>query len=342
MEFMTREFGGIMKTLTIIVPVYNGAEYIERCLKSILGQRYEGLGLIVVDDGSTDNSRQVIEKAVKKYNRYEYPVTVRTQANAGVAAARNLGVRLANSDYIAFADQDDWLKKGFAEAFMKYVEDEDRDMVIGGFCRKDAAGRMTKKMVPDETEWARFCLTYPWGRIIRRNFLLENNISFLKTGIGEDVYFDLVAYSYSDNIITVRNCLYVWYDNPVSVSNVKYTTLNEKTNPLYTFDCILRDIDDEDYISSDFLEYYFLKFTIWYLLTNVRGSGKEDILKMRKVMFTWLRKHYPQYENNRYISPFKPRGDKLLNRLCVWGYMLLHRVRADGWLLGVLAGEKAR
>ncbi|MGN0393985.1 MAG: glycosyltransferase family 2 protein [Coprococcus sp.] len=322
-----------MKTLTVIVPVFNGEKEISRCLKSIFRQNYPGLNIIAVNDGSSDNSLKVIAHAIKKYNKHAYPVKVVSQANAGVAAARNLGIQIADTDYVAFADQDDLLREGFAETFMQAVQSADHDMVIGGFCRVDTNGKITRKMAPKQGEWSKFCYTYPWGRIIRRQFLMENNIRFLKTGIGEDVYFDLVAYSYTDDIVMLKNCLYVWSDNPVSVSNRQYTRINTQTDPVYTFDCILRDVQNENYKNSDFLEYYFIKFTVWYLMTNVRQSSKEDIIFMRNRLFGWLKTRNPAFAQNPYISPVKPKGDRFINRISVWMYMVLYRLKLDGVVL---------
>lgn len=326
-----------MKTLTIIIPVYNGEKYLKNCLKSVLLQKHEGMKVLLIDDGSTDSSWEVIKKAVSKYNLYSYPVDIVMQANAGVAAARNRGIEMADTDYVAFADQDDRLREGFAEEFMSCVEETDHDMVIGGFCRINMEKRIIQKRVPTEHEWSKFCFTYPWGRIIRTAFLKENGIRFLKTGIGEDVYFDLLAYSCTKDIVTVSDSLYVWSDNPASVSNSQYTVISEKVNPLYTFDCILRDIKDEDYKKSSLLEYYFIKFTVWYLLTNVRGSRTKDIIEMRSGMFGWLAEHYPDYLKNPHLSPLQPKGDTVPNRLSVWGYMLLYRCGLDKVLLRVLS-----
>lgn len=329
-----------MKTLTIIIPVYNGEKYLNNCLKSVFLQKYEGLKVLLIDDGSTDQSWEVIKKTVHKWNIYSYPVDLVMQANSGVAAARNRGIEMADTDYVAFVDQDDRLREGFAEEFMKRVETAEHDMVIGGFCRINMERKIIQKRVPTEHEWSKFCFTYPWGRIIRTDFLKENGLRFLKTGIGEDVYFDLTAYSCTKNIVTLPEALYVWSDNPASVSNRQYTVLNEKVNPLYTFDCILRDIHDEDYKKSGMLEYYFMKFTIWYLLTNVGNSEMKEILAVRDRMFAWLREHYPDHLKNPYLSPMKPKGDTVRNRLCVWGYMLLYRLKLDKTLLRALAGRK--
>ena len=328
-----------MKSLSFIIPVYNGEKYITRCLKSIFLQAYPHIEIIIINDGSYDKSLDYINKAISLYNKKSFNTTIINQKNLGVAAARNIGIQKATSDYIAFIDQDDYISKDFCTTYMSAVDSTDYDMVIGGFRRINPAGRQTRYWIPKDLPWTKFCLTYPWGRIIKRSFLMDNSIAFLKTGIGEDVYFDLVCYSYTNNIKMLSNAMYVWFDNPKSVSNTEYTFINDKINPLYTFDSIEADMCSASHIPSDYIEYYYIKFIVWYLLSSVRNSKKADLLSARNQMFTWLSKRYPNYKSNPNISVFKLKGDSLKNNLCVYMYMLLHRIKLDRLLLSLL-GKK--
>ena len=251
-----------MKKLSFILPVYNGERYIIRCIKSVLSQKYPNLELIIINDGSSDNSKEKIYYAINKYNANNYSIKYIEQNNQGVAYSRNLGISIANGDYIAFIDQDDYIGNNFCTEFMSLIETNNYDMVIGGFCRKNTNRKITKKFIPSNHPWSKFCLTYPWARIIRRDFLIDNNIHFLKTSIGEDVYFDLIAYAHTNNIYMLKKCSYVWFDNPQSVSNTEYTSINDFVNPIYTFNQILVDIPKTSNINNCYLEYYFIKFII--------------------------------------------------------------------------------
>ena len=321
-----------MKSLSFIIPIYNGEQYICRCLKSIFSQDYPSLEIIIIDDGSTDNSLEIIKNTISLYNKSNYNTTIISQANAGVSCARNAGINAAKSDYIAFVDQDDYLLPEFCKTFMEQVDNYCYDIVIGGFIRKNNSNKITRIMKASADEWSKFCLTYPWARIIRRDFLISNNILFKKTSIGEDVYFDLVTYSYTTNIKMLPDCLYVWSDNPSSVSNQKYTYINKAINPIHTFDLVINNINKNSTISHDHLEYYFIKFVVWYLLTNMRNSPKDDMKKTRTELFLWLKSNFPNFIHNKNISPFKPKGDIPKNRLAVYLYIQLYKLKIDNIL----------
>ncbi len=328
-----------MESISFIIPVYNGAKYIKRCLKSILAQDYNNLELIVIDDGSTDNSLQIINSTITLYNTKKHKTIIKSQSNMGVAEARNLGIKLANSTYISFVDQDDYISTNFCSVFHSALTEE-YDIVIGGFLRRNEKGKTTRKMMPVNTPWSKFCFTYPWARIIRRDFLTDNNIKFLKTGIGEDVYFDLVAYSYTDKIKYVTEYVYVWFDNPTSVSNVNYTKVNSYTDPIVTFDKTIKDLCTDSKISHIYLEYYFIKFIVWYILSNLMQSDKQDMLKLNQNLFSWLEKNFSTYKKNPMIGLFKAKGDLFLNNFAVFIYITMHKTKTDKLFISLFSKHK--
>lgn len=97
--------------VSVIVPVYNVEKYLRQCLDSILGQTYKNLEVIIVDDGSTDSSANIIKEYKKKDDR----IVVISQKNQGLSAARNVGIKKANGDYIMFVDSDDWIAPDIVE-----------------------------------------------------------------------------------------------------------------------------------------------------------------------------------------------------------------------------------
>lgn len=112
--------------VSIIVPVYNAQESLETCVKSILMQSYKNYEIILIDDGSTDNSLSICESLKKKSDK----ITVLSQNNSGVSAARNNGIKKSKGEYLLFIDADDVVEKTMLETLMKKSEN---DIVISGF-----------------------------------------------------------------------------------------------------------------------------------------------------------------------------------------------------------------
>ena len=119
----------VNQTISVIVPVYNVAQYLSQCVSSILSQDYGDLEVILIDDGSTDASGEICDQYAAKDSR----VRVIHQKNGGAAAAKNAGLRLASGDYLVFADSDDYLEPGAYGFLMKTLLETNADAVQGSF-----------------------------------------------------------------------------------------------------------------------------------------------------------------------------------------------------------------
>ncbi len=108
-----------MKLISVIVPVYNTEKYIEKCVMSILNQTYKNLEIILIDDGSTDNSPQICDSLAEKDNR----ITVIHQPNGGVSSARNIGLDNTHGDYITFVNSDDYIAPNMIEFLSENIGD---------------------------------------------------------------------------------------------------------------------------------------------------------------------------------------------------------------------------
>lgn len=128
-----------MVKISIIVPVYNVKEYLERCLNSLINQTLKDIEIIVIDDGSTDGSQEILLK-------YKKRITLITQKNKGVATARNRGLDVARGEYIAFVDSDDWVDLDMYKNMYRKAKEKNYDMVMCNF-----------KYVDDKREWSGQC-----------------------------------------------------------------------------------------------------------------------------------------------------------------------------------------
>ena len=116
-----------MIKVSIIVPVYNVEKYLDKCLKSLVNQTLKDIEIIVVNDGTKDNSQKIVDKYVKKYPKL---VKSYIKENGGLSSARNYGLKYVNGEFISFIDSDDWVRKDMFEKMYQKAKKEDLDIVI--------------------------------------------------------------------------------------------------------------------------------------------------------------------------------------------------------------------
>lgn len=316
-----------MKKISIIVPVYNGAQRILKCIDSIIAQTYGDIEIIILNDGSSDASDEIIRTNIKRFQDSGRTIKYEYHNNQGVAKTRNHGIDIASGDYITFVDQDDYLTREYLESYMKHVQGGEYDVVVGGYKRITDEGKVLRTVSLTEEEWSKFIITAPWAHIYRTDLLRSNKIEFLTTGLGEDVYFNVLVYAYTDKVKVIPESTYMWVDNPKSVSNSKQNVVRFDRSPLYLMDKLIERMPADNAISHDYLEYYFARYVAWYFLFTVRGSKVEDVIKMYDLLEEWMHEHFPNHVKNRNISLLRPKGDLFSIKVCVWSFYLLKRVR---------------
>lgn len=193
-----------MKKISIVIPIYNTAPYLERCLSGITSQTYRNLQIICVDDGSTDGSGEIVDRFADRDKRI---VAVHKQ-NAGVSSARNAGLKQAVGDYIAFCDSDDWIEADMYQQMAAAMESEDLDMAAVGWYKDygETKEEITNKLPVSRDIIGRDLLlkylymrdyyrgfTFLVTKLLRREVLLKPTGEFRefdeKLVIGEDALY---------------------------------------------------------------------------------------------------------------------------------------------------------
>lgn len=179
-----------MATISIIVPVYNKAPWLERCLDSIANQTDQLAQVIIINDGSTDGSLMIIEKYAKEYGWEAYHTK-----NNGVSAARNFGIDHAYGDYIAFCDADDAYEPNAVEVMKNMAKDFKYNIIQFGQYRQNTGSHPQSPRgdyeLPARVEYWEFTT----NKLYKRSFLLENNIRFIEgLQFGEDEMFNVEAF----------------------------------------------------------------------------------------------------------------------------------------------------
>ena len=191
-----------MCLISIVVPMYNAEISIERCIKSILNQSYNSYELIIIDDGSTDKSKEIVSKYIEKNDNIKYFY----QNNRGVSSARNFGLSKCVGEYVCFIDADDYVDENYICTFKKNII-QNTEMICCGYNINGKRISSNKNKVISFKKFEYYLLKkeyfkgYLWNKIFSLNIIKENNISF-----NEDIHFGedtLFCYKYMKCISSV-------------------------------------------------------------------------------------------------------------------------------------------
>lgn len=196
--------------ISIIIPIYNTEYYLSECVDSILAQTFSDFEILLIDDGSLDNSLDVCKQLSLKDNR----IIVYHQENKGVTAARRLGVYHAKGDYICFVDSDDKILHDALEILINFINN-DIDIVItdtkfnGIIAGNDYVNKLLCGKIPVSL----------WGKLFKKTLFMNSSALDLDRyiNIGEDWYANLRMALYTKKVVCVSSSIYLYRDNPSSV-----------------------------------------------------------------------------------------------------------------------------
>lgn len=223
--------GGKMK-LSIIVPVYNAEHFLDKCIKSVQSQTLQDFELILVNDGSKDNSLEIC----KKYSQEDSRIIVFNQENSGQSKARNVGLENANGEYIAFLDSDDWVDSDYYERLVVACEKNEAEVSCGSILRvrknyqKYRIKYTEEKVYTNSQEKIDIAhvpdMCYVWNKVYKKEFLDRINLKFVEGMFFEDVDFVTRAVYFSNKIVTVPDTYYHYWTN--RNSTVKTMKISDK------------------------------------------------------------------------------------------------------------------
>lgn len=213
--------------VSIIVPAYNVDKFIEKCLSSILEQTYTNIEVIVVDDGSTDKTGELIDNVSQQDSR----VSVIHKKNAGVSAARNSGIEMSTGDYLVFVDADDYIAQDYVEYMLSLIENTGSEFCLSNCCYTKSGEKQTEneyieKLKPED---ATALLLSPdvivgcWNKIFKRSFLVDNNLKFSTTLFyGEGLSFITTAAQLSNSVGVGNRKVYYYRRNNEASATTKF------------------------------------------------------------------------------------------------------------------------
>ena len=217
-----------MVKVSVIVPVYNVEPYIRKCLETLTKQTLTGIEILIIDDGSTDRSVDIVKEFIQTNNNIKYY----KKENGGLADARNYGLLYATGEYIAFLDADDYIQKDMYKLMYERAKELDSDIVECDFYWKypkkykiDVGEKYFEKK--EALEKARVVV---WNKLYKRKLIIDSKITFPKGLQYEDVEFFYKLVPHIDRISFVKQPM-LYY---IQRKNSLISTHNKKVGDIFT------------------------------------------------------------------------------------------------------------
>lgn len=232
-------------TVSVVVPVYNVALYVERCVGSVINQTYRNIECILVDDASSDDSMILCEKLIKNYQGTISFKLLHHEQNRGISAARNTGINATTGEYVLFLDSDDELTEDCVEKMVSpLLNDRTIDMVMGNFhadyselCGNRSFRDRDYRFVKDEPleivgneEIRRWYysrrILWPdqvWNKLLKLSFIKENGLYNKEGQLFEDILWNYYVLRSINHVVLIPNITYLQYRRPSSImTGTKY------------------------------------------------------------------------------------------------------------------------
>lgn len=237
-----------MKKLSVIVPTYNVEQYISECIESILNQSYSSIEIILIDDGSQDQTPQICKEYERKYDN----ITFYTNAHNGISHSRNIGIKKASGEYIAFVDSDDFVDKFMYEKLISCLENNGADMAICNINVVDGEGKelITSTRIEEQMMAGRDALPFlddysgwgyvsPCNKVYRREIF--EGIVYPEGKIHEDECVAHKIYMACNKVCFIEESLYNYRQQQGSIMHVKD---------------VMGTLDGFDAVSRRFVDYH--------------------------------------------------------------------------------------
>ena len=282
-----------MPILSVIIPVYNTGKYLKKCLDSVINQTLDNIEIIVINDGSTDDSLQIINEYIEKYNN----IKLIHKKNEGASIARNIGICKAKGKYITFLDSDDYIDLDMYKDMIFKLEKESADVIQCGIDFIDQYSEQTIRYLQndilnlDNNDALKLFINlkitgYTCNKIYKRTLFIENNITYSNIPCYEDMEVVLKSIMNCNKFLSISNCYYKYRQVEGSLSN----KVTEKHIKIYTNEVKrwLEILDNGEQMSfSSYIETFnittFMTALNWYI--KIKDFNRKKIYKDFNIYF---------------------------------------------------------
>lgn len=291
-----------MIKVSIIVPVYNVEKYLEKCLTSLVNQTLKDIEIIVVNDGSTDNSQDIIDGFVKKYNN----VFAYKKQNSGMSDSRNFGINKARGEYIGFVDSDDFIDYTMYEKMYNKIKSKNYDMVVSDYfvVNDDITKKQDSNVKSDLNSKKEikkiFNIIYPviWNKLYKREIF--DSITF-KSGVWfEDVEFIYRLLPMLNKIGTIKEPFYYYIKRKGSITS---KINNRIYDYIDNFNGLVEYYKKNNLYSKYHkeLEYSYVRYIYATFIKRCLTFDYNDYLKSLDTAIKNVKENFPNYRKNKYF-----------------------------------------
>lgn len=328
-----------MLLISVVISAYNAKKFIQKCVKYYMDQTYPNIELILFDDASTDDTRELMFQAQK-----EYPNKIRvfwSDVNLGPGGGKDAGKNQAKGEYIIFGDCDDPVETDYIENLVKTALENDMpDLVIGGFKKVTPNHDVIYERVFKDKEDALFQSITNCGKLFKTSFLRGNDLNLPKGKVLEDVIFQGCVIVRNPSVAVCLKSGYHYLRNPESFSNNDLNRFvpNSLENEILAL--------SENYLkltsqtAKELFLYYVFRCVCWHLLKSGCGVGKDAMSYEYQLAFSALDNNFSGYKRCKFISLIRPKHERLLIRLVVGSIAILHKLHLSKLFFSLYARLK--
>jgi glycosyltransferase involved in cell wall biosynthesis len=286
-----------MSKISIIVPVYNSEQYLEKCLLSIIQQTFTNIEIIIVNDGSTDKSKLIIEKYAAMDNR----IIVLDKPNGGLGDARNFGISHASGDYIAFVDSDDYIDSTMFEKTYNKAIATNADIVECDFYWSYEKRNVIdiKKYSNDKENLLLNVRVLVCNKLFKKDLIINNKINFPVGLLYEDILFTYKALLNCNNYEYVNDALYYYVQRKISLSNHQTARVRD----IFKILKMVKEYYSDNHKLDPVVEYVFIRYLLgssFMRIINIDDKKlRKDILKEN---WKFLNNEFPRWNKNKCLK----------------------------------------
>ena len=293
-----------MPKVSVIVPIYNVEKYLEKCINSLLSQTLEDIQIILVNDGSKDNSGNIAKEYEK--NNKDRVIYVEKE-NGGLSDARNYGIKYATGDFIAFLDSDDYIEKNAYEEMYNKAIEENADYVECDFIWEFPNKIRVDKQYPykNKKEMLSFVRVVAWNKLIKRQLIIDNNLEFPKGLRYEDVEFTYKLIPFINKFAYVDKPFIHYVQREGSIANVQ----NERDAEIFIVLDNVEKYYKENNLYEDYktvLEYNYARYLLCSSLKRI-SKIQDKTIRKRLLDQNWklLNEKFPNWKKNKILNTIK-------------------------------------